>query len=511
MPENAKKNPVEERLMLLADHWISFREDPAKRLLVWQAEANALRFFQCFFEVQKHETDYTVGDLFVVFDTPFENVIQYSRDLKTALKGQYDASRDDLIQQGITPDWHFSPENYPDSVSGFINSLQSFGSRHHERIGHLVAVFMPSDVSDDEGFTTWLTCAIQTHPPERLRFAVMDPLDAPRLNSLNSTVKNFIQIDRPKIDALSTAQETFAQESATGPAGVFRNLLIGLMTLVEKGTAKQVKVKAADALKFARKEKWADQEVVIGTLVAGAMLKEKQFDEAVKGYQFARQKAQQATADAHPAGRQLELQTWFGEAGAHLAAGDFPKAVQCYDQAATLAQQIPNPILGIEALRMAAFCLDRMNEPEPAVRRGWHALKLGQRLKPEARAMTTLPVAAIDMLRLIEFKRVQGMEHIKYQQKTAVDTSRKKATQQALELDQNKDPQALQAVEAKLEEEIGHANQTACRDIDTLAAAGDEHFQQVFTKARELLGIQWPMETLNAVALNHQTTGDMAP
>ena len=98
---------------------------------------------------------------------------------------------------------------------------------------------------------------------------------------------------------------------------------------------------------------------------------------------------------------------------------------------------------------MAAFCLDRMNEPEPAVRRGWHALKLGQRLKPEARAMTTLPVAAIDMLRLIEFKRVQGMEHIKSHQKTAVDTSRKKATQQALEFDQNKDPRAFQAVRSK--------------------------------------------------------------
>ncbi|WP_321418744.1 hypothetical protein [uncultured Desulfobacter sp.] len=510
MPDKAKKNPVEERLMLLADHWIAFRENPAKRLLVWQAEANALRFFQCFFEVQKHETDYTVGDMFVVFDTPFENVIQYSRDLKTALKGQYDASRDDLIQQGITPDWHFSPENYPDSVSGFIRSLQSFGSRHHERIGHLVAVFMPSEVSDDEGFTTWLNCAMQTRPPERLRFAVMDPLDASRLASLNGTAKNLIQIDRPKIDALSTAQETFAQESATGPAGVFRNLLIGLMTLVEKGTAKQVKIKAADALQFARKEKWVDQEVVIGMLVAGAMLKEKRFDEAVKGYQFARQKAQQATADAHPAGRQLALQTWFGEAGAHLAAGDLPKAVQCYDEAATLAPQIPNPILGIEAFRMAAFCLGRMDEPEPAIRKGLQALNLGQRLKPEARAMTTLPVAAIDMLRLMELKRVQAMEHIKYQHNTAVDTSRKKATQQALELEQNKDPQALHAVEANLEEEISHAKQAACRDIDTLAATGDNHFQQVFTKARELLGSQWPMETLNAVAQNDQTTGDMA-
>jgi len=46
-------NPVEQRLLDLAGHWETFQADPAKRLLIWQADENALRFYQCFFEVQK--------------------------------------------------------------------------------------------------------------------------------------------------------------------------------------------------------------------------------------------------------------------------------------------------------------------------------------------------------------------------------------------------------------------------------------------------------------------------
>ena len=511
MPEVSKRNPVEQRLMELAEHWETFREDTAKRLLVWQADANALRFFQCFFEVQKHETDYTVGDLFIVFDVPFENAIQYSRELKKALAGQYDASREDLIQQGITPDWQFQPEELPDSVAGFADSLDSFGSKHQERIGHLVAVFMPTEVADNDGFTSWLLRTSKTRSSERLRFVVIDSLETPRLSRLNGSGNELILFDSPKIDALTTAQETFAQESAVGPAGVFRNLLIGLITLVEKGTAEQVQVKAADALKFARKEKWADQEVVVTMLVAGAMLKEKRFGEALKGYQCARQAAERATATGHPSGRQLVLQTWFGEAGVHFAAGDFGKAAQCYDQAAVLAQQIPNLILGIEAFRMGIFCLARMNDMEPAVRRGWNALKLGQKLKPEARAMTTLPLAAIDLLRVMEPKRVEHMEHIKYQQKARIAASLKKADQRAVELEHSKDPREFRAVEEALKKETIQAEQATARQLDALAAAATEPFQQVFSKMRNLLGAAWPLDALTAIPQETPIDGGAAP
>lgn len=511
MADASKKNPVEERLMWLADRWVSFREDPEKRLLIWRAEPNALRFFQCFFEVQKHETDYTVGDLFIVFDAPFDNALQYSRELKETLAGQYEASREDLVQQGIAPDWQFNPRDYPNSAAGFVSSMRSFGSQHHEHIGHLVAVLMPTLVADSDHLASWLLAVLKSNPPERMRFVVIDSLEAPQFSRLEQAGHAMIQFDTPNIDALTTAQETFAQESAAGPAGVFRNMLIGLMTLVEKGSAEQVKIKAVDALKFARNEKWPDQEVVVAMLVAGAMLKEKQFEEALKGYRYACKTAGKATASGHPAGQQMELQSWFGEASVHLAAGDLEEAVKSYDRAAVLAQQIPNLILGIEAFRMGAFCLARLKDTESAVQKGWHALSLGEKLKPDVRAMTTLPIAAVDLLRTIDPQRIEHMEHIKFRQKKQEDAIRQRADQQAAELETSEDQQMFDAVEAELETAMDQARQWSAQRVGALAADGDKPFKQVAAKAQELLGASWLQDTLVAVPDQTAPAGDTVP
>src|SRR5437762_6552505 len=316
-------NPVERRLLYLCDHWSRFTADPSKRLLVWQVQDNAVRILQCFFEVQKHETDYFTRDLFIVFDAPFENSIQYSRALKDALAGQYEASREDLAQQGIAPDWTFAPEQGPHSATGFIETLRSFGSRHHRAIGHLVAVFMPSTIGPEshDAFSDWLGRALDGGLPERLRLAVVDSIETPRVQKLVASNHPLVHVDSLDIDALQTAQETVAQEAAVGPAAVFRNLLMGLVTLADRAPADQVKAKAVDAVAFARKQGWGDQEVVIAVLVAGALLKEQRFDEALKVNSHARETAQKAAAAGHPAGRQLVLQTWFGEAGMHFAAG----------------------------------------------------------------------------------------------------------------------------------------------------------------------------------------------
>ncbi len=491
-------NPVERSLLDLCQHWEKFRSDTAKRLLVWQVQDNAVRTLQCFFEIQKHETELSTRDLFIVFDTPFENTIQYSRELKEALAGQYDASRDDLEQEGIRADWQFIPGDFADSAAGFLQGLHSFAAKYHPVAGHIAAVFMPQSVADDTAFCSWLTRALSVEMPEYLRLVVIDSSETPRLSPLTESGHPLITKDSPQIDALAIAQQTFAEEGGVGPAAVFRNFLMGLMTLVEKGSINQVRAKASDALAFARRQGWAEQEVVVTMLVAGAMLKEKRFDSAIQEYQNARQSAAQATSSGHPAGQQLVLQTWFGEAGTHLAAGKDAEAAECYDQAARVAQKIPDLILAIEAFRMSLFCHARLKQRDAALERGRLTLALGERLKPEARAMTTLPMAAIDLLRVIEPERVKRMEAIKQRQEEA----RIGAEQQAAEAEGRHASQLLRTIENQLENETTQAEHAAMQSIESEAGAGDERFRRQFAQAQDLLGEAWPLSHLMAAPVS---------
>jgi tetratricopeptide (TPR) repeat protein len=488
-------NPVERRLTDLCADWIAFRDDPAKRLLVWKVPDDAVRLLQCFFEVQKHETPYTSGDLFIVFDVAFDNSIQYSRELKEALFGQYEASRQDLKEEGIEPDWRANPEQFPDSAYGFIQSLRSFGSAHHKPIGHLVVVLTPVAVLSPGAFAAWMMRALDGGIPERLRIAVIDSSENPQLENLTETGDPRVLVHTSDVDLAATAQETFAQEPTAGPAGVFRNYLMGLVTLVEKGSLEQVKAKAADAQAFARKEGWFDQEVVVATLVAGALLKESRFDEAVTTHQEARKAGTQAAASGHPAGHQLVLQTWFGEAGAHMAAGRLPEAAKCYDEAAVVAQQSGNLILAIEAFRMGAFCHARLGQREEALARGKTALTVGARLKPASRSMTTLPIAAMDLLDVIEPARAQAVKEVKHERDAREAGIRSTVEARAAELEKAENFGTISKVEEALKTDLQSLEERASKELEAVIHGSGTDFRYTFAETRDLLGVDWPLVT----------------
>ena len=273
-------------------------------------------------------------------------------------------------------------------------------------------MFAPASVSNAAHFAGWLARTLDAGVPERLRLLALDSLEAPRLADMQPANPVLLRRETLALDATAVATETFAQERTVGPAGVFRNMLMALVALVEKGSADQVQLKAADALAFAEGQGWKDQQAVVTMLVAGALLKEQRHDDAVAAYQGARATAAAAEQEGHPAGSAMVLQTWFGEAGVELAAGRVPEAAAAYDNAAVVAQAARNMILAIEAFRMAAFCHARLGERDVALERGDQALAVGERLKPEVRGMTTLPLAATDLLRVLDEDKAKEIDEI---------------------------------------------------------------------------------------------------
>ena len=492
-------NPVERRMALLCDHWIAFRDQPEPRLLVWQVPDNALRLVECFAEVQKLDLPYASGDVFLLFKPPYQHGLQFSRAIKEALRGQFDASVDDLQKQGLATDWAFDPGASPDTPAGVAQALRSFGSKYHRVLRHLVLVLMPPSLADGAAYTAWLKALLDCQLPERLRVLLIDPLENPVLTALTAGDDPRVVVQRPAIDGLATAQDTFAQEGGSTPAAVFRNLMMGAVALAEKGSANQVKAKAADALAFARQQKWSDQEVGLRILVAGALLKEKRHAEALTVYTAARAAAEDTVKTGHPAGLKLLLQCWFGQAGVHLSADDPRAAAQCYDEAALVAQRDKNPILAIEAFRMAGFCLARAGDKAPALERLACAVDLGAALKPEARAITTLPVALVDTMRIIDPTRVAAMQQAKLALQQDLDAVRQRSEQRGQQLAASGAPNALDIVEAERQQQ---AEQVAMKAGKRLAAANEgaePAFVQAAARGRQLLGDDWLID--NDIAL----------
>ncbi|WP_046114781.1 hypothetical protein [Aquincola tertiaricarbonis] len=494
----ADLNPVERRLMQLADQWQAFRAMPQARLLMWQLPESGLRLAECFVEAQKLELPYATGDVFLLFKQPFVHGLQYGRALKQALRGIYDASADELRAQGMATDWPYDPAATPDTAAWFAEALRSFGSRHHQAMApgaQLCIVLMPTAVAHAASFARWVRELLDVGLPQRLRVLMADAQEVPRFAALLAAADDRVQVQRIDIDGLALAQETFAQEGGVGPAAVFRNLMMGVVALLAHGGADQVKAKAVDALQFARQQGWADQEVALRVMVAGALLKEGRHAEAVTVYRAARQAADDTVAARHPCGHKLVLQTCFGEAAVHLATGDDAQAMRCYDEAAQVAQHDANPILAIEAFRMAAFCAARAGDRPGAQERGHCVLQLGQALKPEARGLTTLAVALVDQMRWIDPPRVQAMQQAKRWLQQQLEQVRERADALALALTDCRRPDALAQVEGLRATQAEAAAAAARQQIDGLVSQGPAPMQQWAAHGRRLLGEAWLVDS----------------
>jgi tetratricopeptide (TPR) repeat protein len=494
-------NAVERRLLDIREAWTAFTSDPGKRLLVWEMPSSSYRLAECFFEAQKFEVEYATQDLCIVFKEPFEHSIQYARALKLILAGSYATSRADIESEGIPADWAFSADEFPDSAYGFVQAVRSFGARHHRHFKHLAAILMPTEVSDDAAFASWFGRALAAQPPERLRIAVLDPAEAPRLVSLSGDADPSIRHERLALDALAVARETFAQERVVGPAGTFRDMLVALMSLVEHGPADDVRRKAADAYAFAGGQGWSDQQAVVAMLVAGAQLKEQRHDEAIATYRIAEGDSKRAAEAGNPAARKVAIHAKLGEAGAHLAAGRPADAAYGYDQAAALAQAIPDLIIAVEALRMAAFCHARMEDRDGAIARGREALQIGNRLRPEVRNMTSLPIAATDLMHVVDPRRAEQMEAVRGGAEKQGASLLAQAEARAAGLERTTERAAFDAVERDLAVADAAAWHEAEALVQDLVAGGGADFRRDFGTARALLGVAWPLGVGAAEAL----------
>jgi hypothetical protein len=265
------------------------------------------------------------------------------------------------------------------------------------------------------------------------------------------------------------------------------------VSLVEKGRVEEVRSKAADAYAFAGGQGWSDQQAAVAVLVAGAQLKEQRHDEAIATYRIADGAAKRAEQAGNPAGRQLAIQAKLGEAGAHLAAGRPADAAHSYDEAAELALAIPDLIIAVEALRMAAFCHARMEDRDGAIMRGREALQIGNRLRPEVRNITSLPIAATDLMRVLDLQRAERIEALRSDVEKQNASLLAEAETRTASLERTTERAAFDAVER----DFAVADAATWREAEALlqhvVAGGGADFQRDFGTARALLGLAWPL------------------
>lgn len=379
---------------MLADQWAAFAADPAARLLRWCVKESDLSLLDAFFELQQESTEFSVPDLFLKFETPFENGAQYAQALVSTLGEHYTASVEELSGAGFAADW--CP--FAGDGGDFVANLHSLREYHADTIDHVAAVLTPPAVTP--GLAQWLKTLLAAPIPETIRIVVIDPLEAPQFSDLAERFGATVWTETPRLEAAAVMRETAAALGGAGPGPKFRNLLLGLAEIAGSASPVQLKKKSEQALSVARAQNWLDQQVVVHSIVAAAHLGAGRAADAIAAYQQSTSTGQQAREAGHPAGQKLVVSSMFGEASVYVSEQRYAEAAQHYVATSKETEKLEDKTLHIEALRMTSFCFEQAGQHEQAWQYGHLALDVGDLLAPEARQNTTLAYAGQGLLRV---------------------------------------------------------------------------------------------------------------
>ena len=396
MPE---PNAVELRLNELAAAWESFAELPAARLLRWVADADARELIEVFLRLHA-EHPAGVPDLFVPFELPFADETAYAAELLKAWRAWFDAERDDLLEIPLDASWRVpAPRRGESGAAAVARAAASFAEFYSGEFRRLAVALVPESFADDAGWDRWLHALARSEIGPRVRFLVIDPAEAPRLDELARAEPIKVVTQTPEIRATDIYRELLAEAGGRGPGVVFRKHYVGMLSAAKDGDPAAAENAGRAALAVAAAEDWPDLRVAAQMGLAGVWTSAGRVADALQGYAAAVGFADSIAPD-HPAAAVLRVQTRMAEAGARFGLADYAPAAARYEEAAAVAAESRNDLLTMECWRMAAACHALLKRDELAWACGERAVEAGARIAPDIRDKSTLAFAGQGQLRL---------------------------------------------------------------------------------------------------------------
>lgn len=210
--------------------------------------------------------------------------------------------------------------------------------------------------------------------------------------------------------ALPQALEELAQNAGRSEPGArFRCLQMQLAKRLADGQLKEAVALGAAATELAKAHGWPQLAATTQLMLASAYASASMPQPALTAHaEVERLGAEEGSA----LGTLLRLQARFGQGALLIAEAAWQLAAVAYEAALSLAEQLGDTSLAIDACRLASFCRAEFGQPDAAWAHGTRGLKLGAGMDESARRNSTVPYLARQLVRFTERHRAYASQRI---------------------------------------------------------------------------------------------------
>lgn len=396
------KNAIERRLDRLHDQWVEFVQRSDARVLRWKIRPEDSRLVETFLEKEADDRAGELPDLFLRFAVPFSDVNEYGEALLGELLAQYEATRSELEAEGIDAAWAPPREaaSNTHNLIQFVAAVTSFHDHYDELMVVLALVLTPSAVTDVREWQRWLLAAAQ-RLPESVRIVVVDDIEAPRLNEL-AQADPLVVTTKADVDMAGAVTELARSGGSATPDAQFRVRFTEMGQAVGRGDLQTAQRAGGAALAIAQENGWMHLVGAVHLALGSAFVGAGRTADALERYRAVAAAGAQLEQQGDPdgVGLKLRLQAGFAEGAAHVAEPDYAAGAQSYEAVAPLAASARDPLMLLEAWRMACYCHEQAGDTERAWQCGMDGLRAADALPADQRADSTLPHLGEAMLRI---------------------------------------------------------------------------------------------------------------
>jgi len=396
----AARNAIARRLDVLHDQWVEFSLLPDARILRWLIRPDEYRVLEAFLQQESDDVAGELPDLFLRFAEPFQDVDSYGAALLHGLEEQYAVAREELEAEGLEAGWQVEAQpSGTHSLTAFIAAARSLQSHYADELDQLVLVLTPASISDELQWQRWLLAATRGLPTG-IRFVVVADPDAPALEFLVAEAGPILHTTSASLDMPAALVELARSGGTSSPGGQFRVQFAAMSQALGKGDHAAAEKTGGAALAIAQENDWTHLVGAVHFALASGLLSAGKPAEAVGRYQQVAAAGIRLEQQGDVIGTKLRMQATFATGAAYVSAAAWPEGAQVYESAVPLATAAGEPLMVVDAWRMAGYCHEQSHDVARAWEAGQQALRAGDAIPADQRPHSMLPFAGQALLRI---------------------------------------------------------------------------------------------------------------
>lgn len=390
-------SPFERRFEEIKRHWLEFAEAYDPRLLRWVTHEYGAGLIYSWLDAAS-ESDPEMQDAFLTIEGPFRSKEQFHEQVLAELVMSVEQANEELAADGVAVAWVLPLREEGESdARHLVRSLRHLQKAVRTLARAVVVVLRPGVIEAPKAWMAWLMSVLEADLPLDVRLTWVDAFDPPLCSELEESADPRVWSVHLELDVLGAVEDTAHEAAGDGPDAVFRRHMATFGRAAAEGDYAQAEASSRAARAVADAAQWAGMTATVDLAWATMLTAQGRHAEALEAYRDVQPMLTQEPLASEAGSAMLRMQSKFGEAGALFGLERPQEAAMAYRDAANLAAEAGDQVLGLEGWRMSAFCFGRAEAFQEAWEASQAALDVAASMPEGLRAASSLPYLAVSV------------------------------------------------------------------------------------------------------------------